>query len=199
MARRRRRSRDSDGLLTLGVIALALVVGAFLSSLVLRWTGGTSSLAGDGARDAAPRPAPAADTVSGSGAEPDVRASGVDRARIRVEVLNAARVPGLADRVTRLLRSRGFDVVDYGNDSRQRPISVILDRVDNPVFARELALALPGTPIRRDPSPDRFIDVTLVVGSDYARLLEESREERGPAGASSRAGPLAWLRDRLGL
>lgn len=141
-------------------------MGAFVSSLVFRWTAGPGSYSGGGTRETAfPENGKSAGTR-------EKRLSEVDRALIRIEVLNATSVPGLADRVTRLLRSHGFDVVDYGNaPDGPADSSAILDRVGNPAFVREVALALPGTPIRQGPSPDRFVDVTIVVGGDYARLL----------------------------
>ena len=40
-----------------------------------------------------------------------------DLGRVRVEVLNAGGVPGMASRATDHLRESGFDVVYYGNAS----------------------------------------------------------------------------------
>lgn len=174
MARRARRGVPrGDRLLTFLLVTLALIVGAFLSSLIYRWTDASRDAQGGMrvARRAQLEPA-----------EP------VDRGRIRVEVLNAARVPGLADRMTGLLRSRGFDVVNYGNaPGSERGPSSILDRSGNARFAREVALELPGTPIRRDLSPDGFIDITVIVGEDYRRLFSDPRGDSPPAGRLRKA------------
>lgn len=174
MRRPSRRPHGAGPVASGAVVLLALLVGAFLSSFVYRWTDD---------RSAGPPPARGA---------PAAAVPAVDRARIRVEVLNGTSVPGLADRLTDLLRGRGFDVVNYGNASQNDvPRTEILDRIGSGAGAREVALALPGTPIRTDLAPDGFVDVTVVVGADHARLFE-SRD----AGKSER-GALQRARERL--
>jgi hypothetical protein len=172
-------------------------VGAFVSSLVYRWTGFPpahvpSPTAGDH-----PPAAAATSDARESAARP------VDRGRIRVAVLNAARVPGLADRMTELLRSGGFDVVSYDNARSPSDSTLILDRVGNPAFAREVGRALPGTPIRRQLARDEFVDVTVVVGRDYARVLRNPAPPSAgptPAGTFERfRALLRRVRSALGL
>jgi hypothetical protein len=114
-------------------------------------------------------------------------------------VLNATRVPGLADRVTDLLRARGFDVVSYDNASTLSDSTRILDRVGNALFAREVALALPGTAIREQLSRDRFVDVTVVVGGDYERFLEHGAQSDGSRAPALEKGLLERLRSTLGF
>jgi hypothetical protein len=174
-----------------------MFMGAFLYSLADRWTGSGGSdgrSAGAAARDTTtPAPSESRQAERALEVAPPSAATRrrsaeaeLDRARIRVEVLNGAGVPGLADRMTGFLRSRGFDVVNYGNAPRTLGRRTeVLDRVGNPRFAREVARALPGTPIRLDSSPGRFIDVTVIVGTDYERFFEP------PTGREpERAGPL---------
>jgi hypothetical protein len=122
-----------------------------------------------------------------------------ERARIRIEVLNGTEVAGLADRMTNLLRDRGYDVVNYGNapGARGKP-TVIIDRVGKPYLAREVALALPGTPIRTELSPDGLIDVSVIVGLDHARFFRPRHEAARPAPRHS-PGRFERLRDILGL
>jgi hypothetical protein len=116
-----------------------------------------------------------------------------------VEVLNATRIPGLADRVTEFLRVRGFDVVSYDNAATRADSSRVVDRVGNAAFAREVALALPGTEIRRQLSEDRFVDVTVVVGTDYERYLDGGTADQPGSSPAPGRGPLARLRSALGL
>ena len=75
---------------------------------------------------------------------PDVPAASVPAGeRVRVEVLNAAGIPGLARVVTRTLRERGFDVVYFGNARGFSPEStLVIDRVGREETAREVAGAL---------------------------------------------------------
>ena len=170
---------------------LALVVGAFTSSLVYRWTATPPPEGSAGAGAAC------TGVVS---AGPATDPSGIDRGRIRVEVLNAARVPGLADRMTGFLRRLGFDVVNYGNAAGEpRDRTLLLDRVGDARLAREVALELPGTPIRQDLSPDGFVDVTVLVGRDYERFFTPRAEQDGTR-ADGRVRRL-WerLRSALGI
>jgi LytR cell envelope-related transcriptional attenuator len=192
VARRPRRKRGgSERLLTPALVALALVVGAFVSSLVYRWAGPTPPSG---------RGAPVGAGLDSASVPPGVRADpapAAGRGHIRVEVLNAAQVPGLADRMTELLRSQGFDVVSYDNAASLSDTTRILDRVGNARYAREVALALPGTAIQRQLSRERFVDVTVVVGRDYARFFTDGQETSH--GSAHERGLWERLRSALGL
>ena len=59
--------------------------------------------------------------------------------RVRVQVLNTTGKQGLARRATRLLRDRGFDVVDMGNGSPALDTTVVLDRSGHPEWAAAVA------------------------------------------------------------
>ena len=93
--------------------------------------------------------------------------------RVRVEVLNASGVPGLAAKGRTMLRDRGFDVVYVGNASGFEPdTSLVLDRVGRMELARSVAdeMAIP----RVYPRPDSnvFVDVTVVLGKDWVASEE---------------------------
>ncbi len=88
--------------------------------------------------------------------------------RVRVEVLNASGVSGIARQATGCLRDQGFDVVYYGNAGTygQDP-SVVIDRVGDR-FAAELigkALGIPG--IRSEPDSTLLVDVTVLLGPEW--------------------------------
>ena len=89
--------------------------------------------------------------------------------RVKVEVLNAGGVPGVARRATDVLRERGFDVVSMGNAPRgtNPNVSVVYDRVGKLQTAQEVggALAIPRVETRRDPAP--LVDVTVILGRDW--------------------------------
>jgi hypothetical protein len=92
------------------------------------------------------------------------------RDAIRVEVLNASGVAGLARRGTERLRSRGFDVVYYGNASGFSPdSSVVIDRAGNAAAADSVAGALRVRSVRVDPDSTLYLDVTVVLGKDWDR------------------------------
>ena len=88
--------------------------------------------------------------------------------RVRVEVLNASGVPGLAARGRTHLRDRGFDIVQIGNASGFAPdSSVVLDRVGRMDLARAVADAAGIPRVFARPDANLYVDVTVVLGRDW--------------------------------
>ena len=87
--------------------------------------------------------------------------------RIRVEIINATRTSGLARRVTRLLRDRGFDVVKYTTSSTLQDSTVVLDRTGNPEWAKLVGQALGEARVEARPDTSRYVDVTVVLGAAW--------------------------------
>jgi hypothetical protein len=91
--------------------------------------------------------------------------------RVRVEVINTTKVPGLAHRATRYLRDQGFDVVSTGTLSALRDTTLVLDRTNHPDWAAHIAHALgaAGSPVRAESHPDssRYVDVTVLLGAAW--------------------------------
>ena len=110
--------------------------------------------------------------VAGSGDDPPSRpASIVPDARVKIEVLNAGGVSGMAREATRWLRRTGFDVVDFGNASAfdpDRP-SAVIDRVGRLEVAQAVADALGIDNVRSEPDPNLYVDVSVLVGSEWTR------------------------------
>ena len=86
--------------------------------------------------------------------------------RIKVEVLNATLIKGLARRATLFLRDRGFDVVAIGTAAKQRPETMVIDRSRHPEWARLVANAFRATVTSR-PDSSRYVDVTVLVGANW--------------------------------
>lgn len=87
--------------------------------------------------------------------------------RIRVEVLNATRVRGLARRATMHLRDRGFDVVNVGTSREVRDSIVVLDRSGHPDWAALVARALGGARVEQALDSSRYLDVTVLIGATW--------------------------------
>ena len=87
--------------------------------------------------------------------------------RIRVEVLNATRVRGLARRATMHLRDRGFDVVYVGTSRDPRDSTLVLDRSGHLDWATLVASALGGARVESAPDSSRYLDVTVLVGATW--------------------------------
>ncbi|TFH66347.1 MAG: LytR family transcriptional regulator [Gemmatimonadales bacterium] len=111
--------------------------------------------------------------------EPPSAIPGV-RGRVRVEVLNAGGVPGVALDATRALRDQGFDVVLFGNaGTYSDDVSVVLDRVGQIETARLVAEALGVSQFRSEPDSTLFVDVTVRLGPEWTgpRSMVEGTEE----------------------
>jgi hypothetical protein len=109
-------------------------------------------------------------------------AAAVGRAdRVRVEVLNAAGVPGLARAATDRLRDAGFDVVYYGNGRGFAPdSSLVLDRVGKRELAADVAETLDIPRVGSRPDSTLYLEVTVVLGKDWSGI---------PADTSARPSP----------
>jgi len=95
--------------------------------------------------------------------------------RIRVEVLNAAGIPRLAQRGTDRLRDRGFDVVYYGNARGfHADTSLVLDRVGDPEAARAVAEAIGVRRVREAPDSTLYLEATVILGSDWEGVEREA-------------------------
>lgn len=145
------------------IVVVGAAVGAFATSTLLRHVGGPA-----GGREPVPgAPAPM---------PPEARA------RIRIEVRNGSGVPGAAGRMTEFLRRQGFDVVDFGNSDRfDHPRTLVVDRIGDPLKAREVAAALQGVPIRVEPDSSLYLDLTVLVGADLEDVIRPPEVE-GPGG-----------------
>lgn len=92
---------------------------------------------------------------------------------IQLEVLNGCGVPGLATAFTGTLREYGFDVVETGNfDHFNVDKSFVVSRSNKLENARRVAKAIgiEEQNILREESHEFYLDVTLVIGSDYESL-----------------------------
>ena len=92
--------------------------------------------------------------------------------RIRVEVLNASRVPGLARHATFQLRDRGFDVVEAGNARDKRDSTLVLSRSGHDDWAKLVAHAMGNAPVVSRPDSSHYVDVTVLIGAHWRPAAE---------------------------
>ena len=112
-----------------------------------------------------------------SGSEPAPRAVAPDASttnaeRVKVEVLNATDVRGLARRATMVLRDKGFDVLYMGSASERLDSTLVLDRSGNPARAQRVAEALGGARVESRPDTSRYLDVTVMLGRAWRAPAE---------------------------
>ncbi len=161
MSRSKRRSPapspTGKRLQTVGLFLTLLLVAVLVGSLAA----GLMSGRGPAPPSAADEPQPrAADARQGSTPLP--------AERVRVEVLNASGVPGVAARGRTLLRDRGFDVVYVGNAPGFAPdTSLVLDRVGRMELARAVADEIDIPRVVARPDSNVYADVTVVLGRDW--------------------------------
>lgn len=87
--------------------------------------------------------------------------------RIRVEVLNATTVRGLARQATFYLRDLGFDVVSSGNAAERRDSSLVIVHTGRMDWARLAAGALDSAGIEARPDTSRYLDLTILLGTTW--------------------------------
>lgn len=99
--------------------------------------------------------------------------------QIRVQVLNGCGVDRLAQRVTDILREKGFDVVDFAN-ARMSDLkeTVVIDRQSpEKVNARVVARAIGCKNVTAEIDPLALQEVSLILGQDYKRYFGKSLSE----------------------
>lgn len=92
---------------------------------------------------------------------------------IQLEVLNGCGTTGIATRFTDKLRDYGFDVVETGNfDHFDVSKTFVVSRSGQMENAYRVANTLGISPeqVLREQSPDFYLDVTLIIGSDFESL-----------------------------
>lgn len=100
--------------------------------------------------------------------------------RVRVEVLNAGGVSGVARDATARLRDLGLDVVYYGNAKNfSGEPSVVLDRGGRLDAARAVAEALGISGVVSEPDSGLYVDVTVRLGPEWSLETVPASEEPG--------------------
>ncbi len=91
---------------------------------------------------------------------------------IRLQILNACGVKGLAARTAEYLKARGFDPVEIGNSDDIRELSEVVDRVGDMQSARQVAYAVgvPDSLISVEVDSNLYVRTTVVIGKNYKEL-----------------------------
>jgi hypothetical protein len=103
--------------------------------------------------------------------------------RIRVEVLNAGGIRGMAARARDELRSAGFDVVFYGNAATfDEAETRVVARTGSLESARAVMEALGVGVVESSPDTTRFVDVTVLLGTDWTGKTAPEPDTSGEDG-----------------
>ena len=90
-----------------------------------------------------------------------------DSARVRVQVLNATNVTGLARRATMVLRDHGFDVVETGNTKGPLDTTLVLDLSGHPDWAQRVATVMAPARVQARHDTSRYLDIAVVLGTTW--------------------------------
>lgn len=93
--------------------------------------------------------------------------------RTVLEILNGVGLPGLAEDFSDYLRNEGFDVLRFTNAQRyDYPRTIVINRGKDLQKAQLVAqsLGLAPSDVENIPDPEVQLDVTIVLGADYATL-----------------------------
>ncbi|MEP6763385.1 MAG: LytR C-terminal domain-containing protein [Gemmatimonadaceae bacterium] len=106
--------------------------------------------------------------ASTSGTENDTLARAPTGVRVRVRVVNTTQIDGLAKIATALLRDRGFDVVDYDADKKKlRETTLVQTNTGHDDWSERVLRALGVGATESRPDSSRYVDVTVLIGSDW--------------------------------
>ncbi len=112
--------------------------------------------------------------VSASLALRAFRDTAAGRRAPQIQVLNGSGIPELAQRATEVLRAQGLDVVQTANaDAQAYPHTLVLQRRGNPAVAHQVAGALGAGRVMQQLDATLLVDVTVVLGRDYAGDAEQ--------------------------
>ncbi|HMS01527.1 MAG TPA: LytR C-terminal domain-containing protein [Gemmatimonadaceae bacterium] len=104
----------------------------------------------------------------------DSAARAPDGTRVRVEVLNAGGVAGLARRATLFLRDAGYDVVSYGTSPDTASGTTIRVTATSRGLGERVQRAL-GTGRVEEIEELRYVDVVVLLGRDWTSPAEPLR------------------------
>jgi hypothetical protein len=148
-------SRFPLTLLLNGLVAVALAAAGYFGYMYLNRT--TSSV-----------PAASASATA------DTAAAKAKPAKVvQLDVLNGCGAKGVGAKFTAFLRGNGFDVVESKNyKTFTVSHTLVVDRVGDLAQARRVAavLGVAERNVVQQINPDYFVDVSVVIGADYASL-----------------------------
>ena len=93
---------------------------------------------------------------------------------LKVEVLNGCGIQGIASQITDFLRQRNIDVVYFGNFEKwDLSETLVIDRVNHDLTKAKIIGKILGIEENRmfpQISPQRQLDVTIIIGKNYSQL-----------------------------
>ncbi len=91
---------------------------------------------------------------------------------IQLNILNSTKTSGIADKARTYLRNLGFDVVEIGNYTENKRISILIDRVGDRQSAllTAKAMGIGDSLVYTKIDSSLFLKCTIILGEDYKNL-----------------------------
>jgi hypothetical protein len=158
----------ATAVLRAALVALAVALGIFVLSKAFPGDG-QAITEEPGAPATVPAPPPG-QTVSPlpTRASPQVS----EPSEVSIQVLNGTSVSGLADETRLVLEDAGYDVLTIGNANRSYETTTLFYHPRSQVDAEALAQQFFPGAILEETAPDADVDVTVIIGADYAATQE---------------------------
>jgi len=96
-------------------------------------------------------------------------------ARITVNVWNASGQRALAYDITKFLRRKGYDVVDWGTYAAEQENTRVFDRTGDLTKAQSVAEALGIDDFHSEINFKRLVDVEVVLGKNYRSVVDSAQ------------------------
>ncbi|HEV3474051.1 MAG TPA: LytR C-terminal domain-containing protein [Actinomycetota bacterium] len=161
----------ATAVLRAALVALAVALGIFVLSKAFPSDG--QAITEEPGAVISPT-APVAPAIS----PPPTRASPQvsEPSEVSIQVLNGTSVSGLADDTRLLLEDAGYDVLTIGNANRSYETTTLFYHPKSRVDAEALAQQFFSGAILEETAPDADVDVTVIIGADYAATQEAGEE-----------------------
>ncbi|MDQ4005565.1 MAG: LytR C-terminal domain-containing protein [Actinomycetota bacterium] len=173
----------ATAVLRAGLVVAALALGLFVLSKAFPSgdeeaatvpPGGTETASPVGPSPTAPATSPTGGGGGGGGTTEEPR----DPSEVELQVLNGTDVAGLADETRQVLEEEGYRVLTIGN-AQGGPYETTQITHQKKARADAEALAerfFPGAQLETA-TPDTQVDITVILGDDYAAAQDEAPEE----------------------
>jgi hypothetical protein len=91
---------------------------------------------------------------------------------IQLNILNSTKVSGIADKARTYMRNLGFDVVEIGNFTEYKKISIVIDRIGDRQSAllTAKAVGIGDSLVYTKIDSSLFLKCTIILGEDYKSL-----------------------------
>ena len=91
---------------------------------------------------------------------------------IQLNILNSTKTSGIADKVRTYMRNLGFDVVEIGNYTENKKLSIVIDRVGDRQSAllTAKAVGIGDSLVFTKIDSSLFLKSTIILGEDYKNL-----------------------------